>query len=383
MKHAQLFALAALILAPWAMLHAADAKKATLRKGDPYARFPADMKIVKDIVFKQVGQTKLDLLLFLPLEKKFERSPLVVFIHGGGFGGGDKFHVLRRDAIGVVHDLNRQGVTCASIEYRLADGGVATVKDSVADCKDAVRFLAKHAAQYGLDPERIGTFGESAGGHLTLVTALGSDRDYPCDPAFEGPPVKICCAAAYYPLVSFVDPTLMKDSNFERPERLLPILGGLLEEKRELATKLSPIELLRADSPAIFLAHGDADTTVACRNSTAMRDAALAKKVPVECIISRGAKHGFGGETIDPTVAEINRRTVVFFMKYLSHHKTTSCQQTLAKVKGFRIVAMHPNLSWETNWSGVGGGACLDLSIQQQMKNNILLYVGCQSVATA
>ena len=318
MRKIKFLALAVLLLVPLATLHAAEAKKAKIKNSDPSARFPADMKIVKDIVFKQVGQAKLDLWLFLPLTNRFERSPLVVFIHGGGFGGGDKFHVLRRDAIGVVHDLNRQGVACASIEYRLANGGAATVNESVADCKDAVRFLAKHAAQYGFDPERIGTFGESAGGHLTLVTALGADRDYPCDPTFDGPPVKIRCVAAYYPVVSFLDPALGKGSNFERPERLVPILGGPLSEKRELAMKLSPIELLRTDSPPILLAHGAADTTVSCRNSTAMRDAAQTKGVPVECIISKGATHGFGGEAIDPTVAEINRRTVEFFMKYLS-----------------------------------------------------------------
>jgi len=191
------------------------------------------------------------------------------------------------------------------------------VNDSVADCKDAVRYLVKHAEQYGLDPQRIGTFGSSAGGHLTLVTALGDEWDYPCDPALVGPPGRIRCVAAYYPLVSFVDPALMKGSNFERPQRMLPLLGGLLTEKRDLALKLSPLELLRTNSPAIFLAHGDADTVLSFRNALAMRDAAQAKGVPVECVISKGAGHGFGGEAVDPTVAEINRRTVEFFLKYL------------------------------------------------------------------
>jgi acetyl esterase/lipase len=287
------------------------------KSGDPYARLPSDLKVVKSIVFKQVGETKLDMMLLLPTEKKFEKSPLVVFIHGGGWGGGDKFHVLRRDAIGVARALTQHGVTFAAIEYRLANGGAATVNESVADCKDAVRYLVKHAAEYNLDPERIGTFGESAGGNLTLTTALSADRDYPCDPALDGPPGKIRCVAAYYPLVSFVDPALAKGSNFERPERLLPILGGPLEQKRELSKRLSPIELLRSDSPAIFLAHGDADRVLAPLNSPAMRDAAQAQGVPVECVISKGAGHGFSGERIDPTIPEINQRTVDFLLKYL------------------------------------------------------------------
>jgi dipeptidyl aminopeptidase/acylaminoacyl peptidase len=113
-------------------------------------------------------------------------------------------------------------------------------------------------------------------------------------------------------------PGLTKGSNFEHPARLVSILGGPLEEKRELAKKLSPIELLRSDSPAIFLAHGDADQVIAVHNSLAMRDAAQTKGVRVECVISKGAGHGFSGEGIDPTVPEINRQTVDFFLKYLT-----------------------------------------------------------------
>ncbi len=282
-------------------------------------RLPADLKIDPSIVFKQVGDQKLDLMLFRPLEKKFEKSPLVVYIHGGGWGGGDKYKALRPDLVKVFRSLTEQGITCASIEYRLADGKEhsATAYESAADCKDAVRFLVKHAQEYGIDPERIGTFGSSAGGHLTLVTALGEDSQYPCDPALDGPAGKIRCVAAYYPLVSFVDPEMMKGSNFERPRRLIPLLGGPLEEKQDIAKKLSPVLLLRPDSPAIFLAHGDADVVLNYRNSIALRDAAQAKNIPVECIISKGAGHGFGGENISPSSEEIQRQTVAFFIKHL------------------------------------------------------------------
>lgn len=281
-------------------------------------RMPRDLKIVNGIVFKQAGDRKLDLLLFQPLAKKFEKSPLVVYIHGGGWGGGDKNKVLVRGNIEVIRGLSQEGITCASIEYRLADGHPATANEAVADCKDAVRFFVKNAKEYGIDPDRIGTFGSSAGGHLTLVTALGKDIDYSCDPAFDGPPGKIRCVAAYYPLVSFVDTECMKGGNFERPQRLVPLLGGPLESKRELAIKLSPIELLRPDSPAIFLAHGDDDKVLSVHNSIAMRDAAKAKGVPVECVISKGAGHGFRGENINPAVPEITKQTVAFFLKYLT-----------------------------------------------------------------
>ena len=280
-------------------------------------RVPADLKVSSSIVFKEVDGQKLDLILFQPLEKKVEKAPLVVYIHGGGWAGGDKYKVLRRDVIEVVRALNQQGVMCASIEYRLAKGAPVTVNDSETDCKDAMRFLVKHADEYGIDPNRVGTFGSSAGGHLTLLTALSDDALFPGDPRLAGVQVKVRCVAAYFPLVSFCDLELFEGSNFANPNRLIPILGGLLADRRELAKKLSPIEYVRAGSPAIFLAHGDADKVLSFRNSERMRDAAIANGVAVECVLVKGAGHGFAGESVDPSVDEIVQRTTAFFMENL------------------------------------------------------------------
>lgn len=282
-------------------------------------RLPADLKITDNIVFKEAGGTKLELMLFAPLERVFEKSPLVVYIHGGGWGRGDRYKVLRADVVNVVRGLNKRGITCASIEYRLADGGEAKAMDCVADCKDAVRYLVAHAAEHGIDPRRIGTFGSSAGGHLTLVTALGREGDYPCAlPAPAAEAFKVCCVAAYYPLVSFEDAELMKGSNFERPQRMLPLLGGLAQEKPDLARKLSPVTMLRAGGPAVFVAHGDKDRVLSFQNAVALRAAAEKAGVPVECVISKGADHGFAGTAISPTIAEINERTVAFFIQWLA-----------------------------------------------------------------
>lgn len=215
-------------------------------------RAPADLKIVKDVIYKKVDGSSLDLWLFPPAAKNFDRAPLVVYIHGGGWGGGDKERVFKSHVLDTVRQLTQNGVMCASIEYRLANGGKATAYDSAADCKDAVRFLAGNGEKYGLDPERIGLFGSSAGGHLALVTALGDDKDYPCATKPDDRKGKIRCVAAYYPCTSFVHPEVLKGSNFERPPRFLPILGGSLDAKKEIARKLSPVELVQRDSPPSF-----------------------------------------------------------------------------------------------------------------------------------
>src|SRR4051812_15148412 len=83
-----------------------------------------------------------------------------------------------------------------------------------------------------------------AGGHLSLMAALGERKEFPCEAGLDGHRVPVRCAVAYYPSTSFVHPELHAGSNFENPRRLVPILGGPLEERRDVARKLSPVELL-------------------------------------------------------------------------------------------------------------------------------------------
>ena len=80
---------------------------------------------------------------------------------------------------------------------------------------------------------------------------------------------------------------------------------------------LSPIQLLRADSPPILIAHGDNDDVLPVSNTIKMRDACIATGVPVECVICKGAKHCFDGKENDPPDEEIVRRTVLFFLRNL------------------------------------------------------------------
>src|SRR5205823_8686811 len=89
--------------------------------------------------------------------------PLVIWVHGGGWQNGDK---SRTPAL----DLLARGYAVASINYRLSQH--APFPAQIHDCKAAVRFLRAHAAEYRLDPDRVGAWGMSAGGHL--VALLGT-----------------------------------------------------------------------------------------------------------------------------------------------------------------------------------------------------------------
>jgi acetyl esterase/lipase len=288
---------------------------------------PSDLRVVDNIHYKEAKGQHLWITFFAPLKKTEGPTPLVVYIHGGGWTAGKRYNMIRPQISHVIRDLNKEGITCASIEYRLAVPGVTSVMDSVADCKDALRFIVKNAQKYGIDPDRIALIGESAGGHLVLTTGLGDEKDYPCDHSIPGAPAKVRCIVAYYPRVSFSDPKLLITERFNQEaidKSMKQVFGDSSKSDPTMLHKLSPVELVQSNSPAIQIIHGDQDTILPVSNATAMRDSAAAKGVEVECIIVKGADHCFDGKEIHPTDAEIEKSTFDFLMKHLGQSKTTN-----------------------------------------------------------
>lgn len=92
--------------------------------------------------------------------------PVLLHIHGGGFGMGDK----RDDHMDAYLKFLEKGIAVGSIEYRLS--GEAIFPAAVLDCREAVRFVRRNAQKYQIDPERIGVLGGSAGGNLAALVGM-------------------------------------------------------------------------------------------------------------------------------------------------------------------------------------------------------------------
>src|SRR5207244_4077627 len=92
--------------------------------------------------------------------------PAIVYLHGGGWRRGDK-----RQQTGVP--LASRGYVVASINYRLSQEAIFPAQ--IEDCKAAVRFLRANAAKYSIDPDHIGSWGDSAGGHLSALLAASAN----------------------------------------------------------------------------------------------------------------------------------------------------------------------------------------------------------------
>jgi len=141
-----------------------------------------------------------------------------------------------------------------------------------------------HADEYGIDPERIGVTGGSAGGHLSLMLGLDADRGM----AGSGDPVlrqsnRVAAVVAYYPPVDLRGMT--------GPNDRFPAL----EFPARKAADISPLLFVDENDPPVLLIHGDADELVDIDHSERMYDALRKAGVTSEFITIEGGAHGFRG----------------------------------------------------------------------------------------
>jgi acetyl esterase len=167
--------------------------------GSPNPRYAKDPRPAKKIVYKQVGERELSLHVFEPAGKEpTARRPAIVFFHGGAWaiGNPDQFYYQ-------CDYLARRGMWAARAEYRLtAPGARIKIADIVLDAKDAVRYVRSHAADLGIDPDRIAAAGGSAGGHLAAATAVAPEVTSPGTVSGKANLLVVFNPAPFYPYLA-------------------------------------------------------------------------------------------------------------------------------------------------------------------------------------
>lgn len=129
-------------------------------------------------VYKKVGDRELKLTLVNPPDwKATDQRPALVFFHGGGWVSGAPTQFTSQSEY-----LATRGLVCIQIQYRLLDkNGKEPPANCVQDAKSAMRWVRSHATELGIDPQRIGAGGGSAGGHLAAFAGLVEGQDDPHD----------------------------------------------------------------------------------------------------------------------------------------------------------------------------------------------------------
>jgi acetyl esterase/lipase len=229
---------------------------------------------LSDISFLgEARKEKLD--LYFPNGPRRLDRPAVVFIHGGGFTGGDKAEYR---SASVSADLCRAGYVVVSCNYVLGPKSKEGVwPQNIKDCRDAVRWVRAHAKELGVNPDKIAVAGGSAGGYLALMVGLSDDKTGPGgDPAAKHS-AKVSAVIDMYGVVNF--------SKHGKGD----VVGATSAEQKAYLPELQ----CDAQDPAVLILHGTADTTVDITQSDAMAKALRAAKVPYEYIVVAGAPHTF------------------------------------------------------------------------------------------
>ncbi len=224
---------------------------------------------------KEYGQEEPALVPYLLNDG--EVHPCVIVFPGGGYHGR-----ANHEGEPISRWLNSIGINSFVLEYRVEP---YTYRAILGDALRAVRLVRYRAAEFGVDPNKIGVLGFSAGGHLACMTALRHmdaelDVNDPVDTVSSRPDLAILC----YPVISFV--------SFHHQGSMQRFLGE--EATWEMRKRFSGENIVTEEAPPMFIWHTAPDAGVPCENSLLLAKTLKEKNVPFSLHIYPNGGHGKG-----------------------------------------------------------------------------------------
>ncbi len=273
---------------------------------------------ISDVMFLTPDRAeKLDLYLPAP-PSAGKLSPAVVWIHGGGWTGGTKTEPRGKT---ICRTLASAGYVAVSIDYKLGPGSWPL---NLLDCKNAVRFLRAHAAEYRLDPDRIAVAGGSAGGHLALMVGLTAQKKlHEPEAPYPGVSSTVRCVIDMYGPANLrtrpTDKTPMR-TLMTGPSRAA---FGAASDDASVWRVASPVFQVTEDSPPVLILHGRADSTVDYQQSDEMAAALKAGGGAHEYLLLDGVGHSFDWETWNkkPLPRDVKSAALTFLERHLAPRK--------------------------------------------------------------
>lgn len=306
-SHITGFVTLCLALAVVVTVVAANPLAARVRHGRSH---PDAGPFIENITYCRAGGVDLKMDVYTAKPSFAGPRPALVYVHGGGWTEGDKTWV---DRIMSSGELALHGYTVVAINYRLAP--LHTWPAQIEDAKCAIRSLRAHATEYNIDPERIGVWGESAGGHLVAMLGMAGP-----DAGFEGDGGYPEQSSRVQAVVDMFGPTDLTAFNLDQPQNIWT--GMLILGKRpdaELVRLGSPVTYASQDDPPFLIIHGLKDPLVPASQSQELYDKLTEAGAHAELIMVQNAGHVFApaGGLISPTMPAIKTRVVDFFDTYL------------------------------------------------------------------
>jgi acetyl esterase/lipase len=265
----------------------------------PLALHAATYEPNRSVIYKKIEGVELKLDVFEPRGlKASDHRPAIVFFFGGGWVNGSPNQFYQH-----AREMADHGMLAFSADYRVKRRSKTTPFECVKDGKSAIRWVREHAAELGVDPNRIIAAGGSAGGHVAACTGIIEG----CEEAGENMAVSSVPNA----MILF-NPVLDTTKNGYGAKNFEP----------KQQTEISPCHQVRKGIVPTLVCHGTADKTVPFEN--AERFARLMKEAGNECVLVpfQGKDHGFfNGSFFRPKNDDVDfNLTIKESLKFLTSH---------------------------------------------------------------
>jgi acetyl esterase/lipase len=258
----------------------------------------SDVDSISNITYKSIDGKELKLDIYSLKGDTTKSRPVVIYIHGGSWTGGDKswIHFTARQAL--ANALVKEHYTVISINYRLADGKTYDFQTELSDCRDAIKWVRRNAKKYDINPQKIGLWGTSAGAHLSLICGY-----LPTDST----DVKF--------IINYYGPTNLNKLFYTSLSPIgLTVAKGIVPElyaKRKIMMNIfprnfcdvySPVNLVDHYSIPTLILHGKKDKLVSINQAYELEKQLSRYQVPHKMLVYPNLAHGF----THPTQQEID-----------------------------------------------------------------------------
>jgi acetyl esterase/lipase len=270
---------------------------------------PAEVSVSRALPFAAIsGYRPLELDLHRPPAR--HPLPVVIYLHGGGWRLGSRELVspaFRDWNPGLLTRVAAAGFVVAAADYRFS--GEARFPAQLEDVHRALDWVIANGAEHGADPARILLWGDSAGGHLAALAAMGM----PQRPELRG-------VVAWYPITDLLAIQADAEAVGGEPHdtadaRETALLGGRIPDLQDKAREASPVTHVAAASAPFFLAHGTADLASPYQQSVRLRDALLAEGKQAALHTVEGAGHMWQGAS-DEQLHALLDATLTFLRRH-------------------------------------------------------------------
>jgi acetyl esterase/lipase len=270
---------------------------------------PSNVEEIRNVVFGTGGQRSLRLNIARLKQLPEERTPVIVFIHGGSWFSGDYNGPQN-------YPFAAQGYFTINIEYRLSNEAIFPAQ--IEDCKAAIRWLRANSKKYKIDPTRIGVWGNSSGGHLASL--LGTSGDVP---ELEGNGGSESFSSRVQAVVDLFGPTDLTRikrcrDNPNSPECRL--VGGLLHDRADQMKAANPSTYVTSGDPPFLIMHGENDQFVPFNQSELLYNVLKEAGVEATLIKVKNAGHLFQPTSPDTIIKPHRQELLQIMLEFFDKH---------------------------------------------------------------